>query len=182
MNDKIQLGKYQCEHGLDDSANQQSINEEISGRIITNPIKVIEVLVGGLRQNQVIDRKLFDWFMSEINNTKARDKSAQAEIEEWKDEFKRVDSEKDDLLIELSNRDSSIKELEQSTIDAAEAYQSALDKIHKKLECCGNCGNYKQRPSGYNLREYCAIIEDETEKFNIAKYDNNCVNWIAKNE
>lgn len=37
---------------------------------------------------------------------------------------------------------NKIKLLKADKITMAEEYQTALDKIHKDLECCGNCGNY----------------------------------------
>ncbi len=83
----------------------------------------------------------------------------------------------------VSSQQEKIEELEEVitdlsfTIASLKREREEKNKEIESMRCCANCHNYKTIPAGYSLKEYCSIIEHEPEKYDIAKYDKNCLNW-----
>lgn len=147
---------------------QQSTNEEIRQAFEKEDLSDYLVRDKPVR-NLSIKARIYTGY--EIGY-KARDKSAQAEIEnikEWNAKvFKKKDAEIEELKEKLTkSREhvlaqlNRITELEQEAKDAAAGYQSALDNIHKELECCGNCDHSKNSlPVLY--KQVCSYCEFNT--------------------
>lgn len=93
MKDEIQIGKYQCENGLDYSDNQQSADDEIRQAFEENYSMLIEGT--HIRDNA------YHGFKSGF---KARDISAQAEIENIKEWNIKIGKKKDAEIEQLEKK------------------------------------------------------------------------------
>lgn len=145
---------------LDQTKNEtvkQSTNEEIRAALFSyieeeNIDSATIQLMDELEKEYHFGRgKMQFW----IDGFKARDKSAQAEIENIKEWNIKIVKKKDaeiekwkDIAQDFQNlydrANSRIAELEQSLIDMAKTYQSTLDKLKKQYKsnehkCCGHC-------------------------------------------